>query len=603
MVQKPKVVVGTLTWNQKERVFRWFESISKLDYPGLTLVVVDNHSTDGTVEALRQSFPEAHVIRHRENLGFGEGINSQFRFAIEAGADYLFIVENDGEPDPKVLSLLVEACERNPRIGAAFPRVFYADQRDQIWPVRGTTLEEMGSEITRSPLGICLIRMEAVKKAGYLDPGYFIFFDDADWLLRLSQAGYVAQAVPETRAWHGPPNERCDNLVTRTYYQTRNRLYFVQKYVSPVYFLRFFFSTFFKTLLWALPACLLRGKQEAFRGMGWGWIDFLKGKRGRREFALMKENIFRRRGQKILDGCSAVRRKIRFWLKRGTGNRLKIRVRIDWNIGDEVIASPVYQGLKEKYPRSVIDAEVRYPELVEGNPFVDSVNAGKSFDPDLVVNLHQEVRNRPRTDYLSGFAGLEHWTLPKVYVKVEEIQRVKKKWFSENSNLRVVICPEVGWLAKRWLRENWIRLAEYFIKTHRAEVWVSGKDGRPLPVGTNLIGQTTLREMAAFLTECHLFVGNDSGPLYLAVAVGTPAVGLYGPLDPSLLYPKQPHFIPVYSEVECRGCWPDGRMKYPDHCPKVVPDCMSSIPLERVIEAAEKLLALKANLDAAKIQN
>src|SRR3989338_9915199 len=110
LAQKPKVVVGTLTWNQKERVFRWFESISKLDYPGLTLVVVDNHSTDGTVEALRQSFPEAHVIRHRENLGFCEGINSQFRFAIEAGADYLFIVENDGEPDPKVLSLLVEAC-------------------------------------------------------------------------------------------------------------------------------------------------------------------------------------------------------------------------------------------------------------------------------------------------------------------------------------------------------------------------------------------------------------------------------------------------------------------------------------------------------------
>ena len=65
MAQKPKVVVGTLTWNQKERVFRWFESISKLDYPGLTLVVVDNHSTDGTVEALRQGFPEAHVIRHR----------------------------------------------------------------------------------------------------------------------------------------------------------------------------------------------------------------------------------------------------------------------------------------------------------------------------------------------------------------------------------------------------------------------------------------------------------------------------------------------------------------------------------------------------------
>lgn len=596
MTQKPKVVVGTLTWNQKERTVRWFESISKLDYPNFTVVVVDNHSTDGTAEAIRQKFPQIHVIRHRENLGFGEGINSQFRFAFEAGADYLFIVENDGEVDPGTLSVLAGACGKDLQIGAAFPKVCHREKRNQVWPARGTGLEEINLEINRSPIGICLIRMEAVKKAGYLDPGYFVFFDDADWLMRLRQAGYREQNVLEALAWHGPPNERSVDSASRTYYQVRNRLYFVQKYAQPERFLGFFFFSFFKVCFWDLPALILNGKREALRGIGWAWIDFFKGKRGRREFSTMKKNVFFRGGRKILDGFSAIGREMRFWLKRRAGKPLKIRVRVDWNIGDEVIATPVYEGLKRKYPNSVIDTEVRFPAVVQENPFVDSINRGTGFNPDRVVNLHREVRNRPRRDYLSEFAGLREWSAPKVYLTWEEMEAVRVKWGLAEGTRRVAICPEVGWFTKRWPREKWIKLAERLVQTEGVEVWVLGKEGALLPIGRNLIGETSLREAAAFLSQCHLFVGHDSGPLYLSLAVGTPSLGLYGALNPHFLYPSVPHFVPLWSPVECRGCWPNERMKYPDHCPKIVPDCMTSIAVEQVVEAAELLLS-KMNFD------
>jgi len=105
-----------------------------------------------------------------------------------------------------------------------------------------------------------------------------------------------------------------------------------------------------------------------------------------------------------------------------------------------------------------------------------------------------------------------------------------------------------------------------------------------------LIGQTTIREAAAVMSQCRLFLGHDSGPLYLALASGTPSVGLYGPLNPYYLYPELPYFMPLWSDLECRGCWPDDRMKLRDHCPKIVPDCVPAISIKTVLEASDRLL-------------
>ena len=105
------------------------------------------------------------------------------------------------------------------------------------------------------------------------------------------------------------------------------------------------------------------------------------------------------------------------------------------------------------------------------------------------------------------------------------------------------------------------------------------------------MGKTSLRETAALVSQCDLFIGHDSGPLYVALAMGTPSVGLYGPLDPELLYPPVPYFKPVWTSVECRGCWPDNRMVYRDHCPKIFPDCMTAISVEAVWQAAVEMLA------------
>ena len=606
----PKVVVATLTWNQKEEVLALLETLVKLDYPNYEIVVVDNGSTDGTLEAVHERYPEVHGVRHEQNLGCAEGVNGEIRYALQAGADYLFIIANDATVEPTTLSELVRVAEKDSRIGMVHPKVYYSSNPNRIWYAKGAKMdwlrgrffgfiqnvEDDGSfdeegEAEFFPGGFSLVRMEAVKKAGFLDPYYFIFLDDADWSLRIHQAGYAGRYAPRARAWHKPSSSVGVESESFYYYRTRNRLYFVTRYAPrydlPLFFFSFLAELFFETL----PTLFLSNQKPQMKAVLLGVFDFFRGKRGQRDFSKKRKRLFRRLIEKSVGDLQRVRRKFRYQLKKNLGKPVRFRVDIQWNIGDEIIALPAYEALKKKYPKSLIEARVRYPELVKGNPYVDLVNEGERFDPDLIFDLHRKVRHQPRMDFIRDGVGVSTWGAPKVYLEKDELEAAREKWRLERDSLRIAISPAARWFARRWPAKNWIEFAEQLMSRYGAQVFVLGKEEEPLPVGINLIGQTKLREAASLLNQCHLFVGCDSGLVHLSVAVGTPTVGLFGPLNPSLLIPDLPHFFPLWTDLECRGCWPDSRMKYPDHCPKVLPDCMSSISVSRVIKRSEEALS------------
>lgn len=606
----PKVTVATLTWNQKKDVLECLSTLVKLDYPNYEIVVIDNGSTDGTYEAVREQYPQVHVVNHEENFGCAEGVNGEIRYALHTGADYLFIIANDATVEPTTLSELVRVAERDPKIGMVHPKVYYYGKGKRIWYARGAKMDwfrgqfygfiqnveddghfDEETEADFFPGGFSLVRMEAAKKVGFLDPLYFIFLDDADWSFRIHRAGYSGRYAPRSRAWHKPSSSVGMESESFYYYRTRNRLFFVKRYAPPfclpIFFFSFLFELFFQTLL----TLYLSNQRPQMKAVLLGVLDFLRGKRGRKDFTKKGKDVFRCLAEKSLEDLKRLKWKIR---------KRRLRVRIQWKIGDEVIAIPVYEALKKKYPDSQIEAEVRYPELLKGNPYVDFVNAGEGFNPDFTFDLHREIRNRPRMDFIREVAGVPTWTAPKIYLEPNELEAVRTQWKLERERLRIAISPGVQWFARRWPFKNWTELADYFIRRHGAQLFVLGKEEEPLPVGIDLIGKTRLREVASLLNQCHLFVGSDSGLVHLSLAVGTPTVGLFGPLNPSLLIPDLPHFAPIWTEVECRGCWPDGRMKYRDHCPKVLPDCMSSISVSRVMDRCDEILSeirIKTGID------
>ena len=608
----PKVVVGTLTWNQRSDVLECLRTLVQLDYPNYEIVVVDNGSVDGTFEAVREKYPQVHIVRHAENLGCAEGVNGEIRYALQEGADYLFIIANDAVVEPSTLKELVFVAEKDPRIGIVSPKVYYYGTAKRIWFARGAKFDwtkgrffgfaqdveddggfDQEEEAEFFPGGFSLVRVAAIKKAGFLDPGYFIYFDDSDWSHRIHQAGYSGRYAPKARAWHKPSSALGKETEGFHYYRTRNRPFFVKKYASPGVFPIFFLYFLFEFISQTLPYLYLNHKRSQIKAVLLGIFDFVRGKRGSREFRPQKKGISRRLIERMILKTNQIQRRLRYEMKRVLGRSPRLRVCVDWNVGDEIMAIPAYEALKRKYPNSVIEAEVRHPELLKNNPFVDEIHPRGQFKPDRVVDLHREARNRPRYEFLAEVSGAGSWNEPKVYLEAEELSEVRRRWFRSNGAPRIALCAFARWFSRQWGREQWIELANYFIERHGADVFVLGKEEEPLPVGVNLIGETNLREAAALLSQCQLFLGSDSGLVHLALAVGTPTVGLFGPLNPTHLISPRPHFTPIWSEVECRGCWSDGRMKHPDHCPKVLPDCMSSISVERVIRASEALLNQK----------
>ncbi len=97
----PKVTITTLSWNRKVHTLEWLESLSRLDYPNFDVLVVDNGSTDGSVESIRAKFPDVKIVENGENLGYARGFNVGMTHAFGDGADWVLIMNNDAVIIPK----------------------------------------------------------------------------------------------------------------------------------------------------------------------------------------------------------------------------------------------------------------------------------------------------------------------------------------------------------------------------------------------------------------------------------------------------------------------------------------------------------------------
>lgn len=143
---------------------------------------------------------------------------------------------------------------------------------------------------------------------------------------------------------------------------------------------------------------------------------------------------------------------------------------------------------------------------------------------------------------------------------------------------------------KRWPIERWTPVSSLFISRGLRVFIVGGADDVPevstVP-GISLAGKLTWGQTAALAAGAELFCGNDSGPAHLAVAAGTPSIVLFGPTDPSALYPPG-SIVPLRSSAECSPCYSNSI--FPGCSGGSI--CMNSITVEKVLETIEGKLAL-----------
>jgi GT2 family glycosyltransferase len=246
-MKSPRVAMIVLNWNGRDDTVACLRSLRSLDYPNYEVVMVDNGSIDGSVEAVKASFPNVAILETGENLGFAEGNNVGLRHALAHGADYALLLNNDTEVVHDFISLLVGAIEGIPQAGVAGPTIYYFDRPTTIWSAggaidwsRGRTRMVGLDEVDRGQFGesprpvdfvtgcALLIKMPLVEQVGLLDPRFFTYYEETEWCLRVARAGFKILHVPQAKVWHKISPVAREASPRVHYYMTRNRLLFLE---------------------------------------------------------------------------------------------------------------------------------------------------------------------------------------------------------------------------------------------------------------------------------------------------------------------------------------------------------------------------------------
>lgn len=251
-VNAPHLCAVVIVYNQCEQTLACLQALSGVTYPAWTILLVDNGSTDGTAKTVAQAFPQVHVLRLYKNCGYAEGTNSGVRWALAEGADYVLLLNNDIWIAPDAPGALVAAAEADSTIAVVGPKVYYADEPQRLqsaggimdWRrVYGQLIGE--GEIDHGqyerPCDVdfvvgcaMLIQAQAWHVVGEFDPAFFLYYEDVDWCLRASRAGFRVLYFPWAAVWHANRGTARIEPELVTYYTVRNRLILAQRYANRI---------------------------------------------------------------------------------------------------------------------------------------------------------------------------------------------------------------------------------------------------------------------------------------------------------------------------------------------------------------------------------
>ena len=256
------IFVIVVNWNGNTDTVECISSLAKVRtlFPLLSIVVVDNGSTDGSIAEVKKKFSWVHCIDVGKNLGFAGGNNIGITYAMEQRAEYIWLLNNDTVADTGVLSSL--SSFKDPSVGAIGSKIYFSkgheyhktryrkknlgsvlwyaggiiDWDNMLASHRGVDEVDIGQfdiEQETDFITGCsfFVRSDVLKKVGVLDESFFMYMEDLDLSLRIQKAGYKTVYNPHSVVWHKNASSSGGSGSTlHEYYQTRNRLKIGMKY-------------------------------------------------------------------------------------------------------------------------------------------------------------------------------------------------------------------------------------------------------------------------------------------------------------------------------------------------------------------------------------
>ena len=249
-----KVFIILLNYNGYKDTLEAIKSLEKINYNDFKIVVVDNNSTDNSFNILKEEIKDKHyLIQSGKNAGFAFGNNIGIKFALEKGADYILLINNDTEVEKDFLNILVEDFQKDEKIGLTTGLILNYYDKNKVWYAGGEIewnkfygahfdedkrvdeIELEEKEVSFATGCLMLIKKEVFENIGLLPEEYFMYYEDVDFCAKLSNSGYKIHYNPKSIIYHkisAASGESESPFAIE--WNTRNRIKFMKKYKNNI---------------------------------------------------------------------------------------------------------------------------------------------------------------------------------------------------------------------------------------------------------------------------------------------------------------------------------------------------------------------------------
>ena len=284
-----KVFIILVNYNGVTDTLECIKSLESIYYNNYEIVVVDNDSTDNSLDILKEKIGyKHHVISSNKNGGFAFGNNIGIRYALEKGADYVLLINNDTTVEPDFLDELVNSMEKNDGCGITTGLILNYYDKNLVWYAGGeinwnrfygyhkhenkniNRLRLYESEVSFATGCLMLIRSEVITKVGELPEEYFMYYEDVDYCANIQENGYKIYFNPKSIIYHkiSATSGESESPFAITW-NTRNRVNFINKYrykISNINYIKLILF-FYITRIIKFIKYILKGRLDKARAL------------------------------------------------------------------------------------------------------------------------------------------------------------------------------------------------------------------------------------------------------------------------------------------------------------------------------------------------
>lgn len=285
----PLVSIVTVNYNQSQVTCELIDSLEKITYPNIEIIVVDNASVEDDPDTIKTQYPNVVLIKNPINYGFAAGNNIGI---MASNGEYVLFLNNDTEVKPDFMEPLLKKFDEIPNLGAVSPKIRYFHTPDTIqyagytemnaYTIRnfayGHQKEDLGlhdkdRETAYAHGAAMMVPMDLIRQLGMMSYIFFLYYEEADFCDRIRRAGYSIYFVHNSLIYHKESISTGKTSPLKIYYLYRNRIVYMRRNI----FGKAFYIALLYQLMVAIPknafAFLLKGKVKLFtayyRAIGW----------------------------------------------------------------------------------------------------------------------------------------------------------------------------------------------------------------------------------------------------------------------------------------------------------------------------------------------